>query len=501
MRKQLITIFISILLISGFIHASKDILLKIPVHVYKHNKYVDNLTKRDFSLLINGKTRRIEKVLTKQRSIGIASENKRSFVLQFNLTDYGKNISEGIKFFVEKILNPGDYLIIWTPIKVYTIKTNKSKNQIFIDLETIVKNDSLNYKKLREGSREKLLNVIRKFLGSDSNGKDSNSTATSIYTFLNGYSREWLNFKTKYLTLDPTSYYKVFSFLEKISTGEKFFINFQQREVIPALQRYNTAKRVINNYLSSVAGTSESSTNASISTALKKIDKSLLITDNFNPKTIISPFKGSNVSNNVILFHSFRMQGSNADSVSPDLEGILRKISFETGGLCIDTTDIKDGLKKISGKTDYYYNLVYKFDGKKGKKLIKVEVNAKEVKVFYKDYFSEGEIDTLLKMSSIPTINISNVKLIGHKLGFTISGFLFDKKKDNTGLVKVDLKLIDKKGNSVMNKGNTLRAGKKSVNINLTIVPERKGFFKLTITAKDMNTGKETVFAKYIELK
>ncbi|MCK4890122.1 MAG: hypothetical protein KAS97_09330 [Candidatus Aminicenantes bacterium] len=500
MKKNIIILTIMFFLVAGTIYSADDIYLKIPVRIYKGSEYLKGLSKEDFSLKINGKVRSIEELLTGERSINDISE-RRNFILQFNLTDYGKNITKSINFFINEVLRKKDNLIVWTPVKVYRIRTDKPKQNIISDIEKIVKNDSFNYKRLKESARERLFSIVRKFNNFIPNVKDSNPYISSILNFLNEYSREWLDFKSKFLMPDIGKYYGVFSLLTQKYPGEKYFVNFQQREVIPSLKKYNNVKRDITNYLSNIAGTSESSYSSSIANALKKIDKSMLLSDNFDPEKLISPFKGANISYNLILFHSFRQSGEDSDSVSPDLEGILRNISRSTGGFSINTNDFVKGIESILKKSDNYYFIIYKFNGKKGEKKIEIEIGDKNAKLFYKKKFLPGEIDLLIKLASEPKITISEVKTKGHDLSFTISGFSITGEKKKTGIMKVEIKIIDKDRNSVMNKNNTLRAEKDSIKISLKITPELKGFFKLEITAKDMNANKTANFSKYIELK
>ena len=500
MRRNIIYLTIFSLLLTGAAFAADDIYLKIPVRIYKDGEYLKGLSRNDFSLKINGQVRTVEEVLTGERSINDISE-RRNFILQFSLSDYGENITKGIRFFITEVLRQKDNLIVWSPVKVYRIRTDKPKSSIIADIEKIVKEDSLTYKRIKESAREKLFNAIDHLNNFTPNEKDSNPVVSKIFTFLNTYSREWLDFKDKYLLPDVGKYYGVFSLLTENYQGEKYFINFQQREVIPSLKKYNDTKRKISGYLSSIAGTSSSPYTSSISNALNKIDKSMLISDNYDPEKLISPFKGANISYNMILFHSFRQSGEDSDSVSPDLEGILREISRSTGGVSVITGDFEAGIDSILKKSDNYYYLVFKFNGEKGEKRIEIGTTDSGGKLFYKQKFFPEEIDLLIKLASEPKITITDVHIEGHNLSFTIEGFTLTGKEKKTGIMKVEIRLIDKKSDVVMSKDNTLSADKESVKISLGIDPGLKGFFKLEIIAKDMNKNKTDNYSKYIELK
>ena len=101
MKKSVLIYIILAVFLAGSVSAAEEIFLKIPVWIYKEGAYLTGLQAEDFTLKINGKTRPVEKLLTGSRSINDISE-RRNFILQFNLTDYGKNITTGIDFFINE---------------------------------------------------------------------------------------------------------------------------------------------------------------------------------------------------------------------------------------------------------------------------------------------------------------------------------------------------------------------------------------------------------------
>lgn len=500
MRRLTIIIMAVLFILSGQYGSAKNIMLKIPVRVYKGKEYLKELKSENFELYINKVKRNIKNIIPGERSL-IEIKGPRSFVFSFNLTDYGKNITKGISYFVDDILRKTDNLIIWTPVKIYRIKTNQDKALIISDIEKIVKKDSFLYKKIKYAARDKLISIVKKYLNFTKISRDTNPGSDNIIKFLTAYGREWNNYKTKYLVPDMEKYYGIVNLLTYKFKGEKYFINFQQRETLPSLKKYEQAKKQINDYLSNIAGTSESARSSSISVTMKRIDKSLLLSDNFDPALLNSPLRGANISYNVILFHSFRQEGENSDSISPDYEGILREISHSTGGVSINTSDIEKGLELISSKKDHFYNLIFSFDGKKGKKEIKIGVSDKSAEIFYKKKFFKEEIENLIKISGSPSVKISEVLIKGRKLNFDISQFAFKENKDKHGILKVDINISDKDNKTVFKKGNTLRAAKDRIKISLNIKQGITGFYKLRIIVKDMIGNRETSYDKYIELK
>jgi hypothetical protein len=486
--------------------AEKDIHLKIPVRVIKNNIPEQGLSKSDFALYINKERRDISKLFGNTMSLS-KPDGLRNFVLAFNLTEYGTQISEGISHFVETILRETDSLILVTPIKMYRIKVNNKKIKIIEDIEKIVKKDSLEYKKNKATSRENLLREIRKVnkggsitVGGGRMSTTDDLTEQTILQFLNNYSREWNNFKTKFLFPDMRMYGTVASVLAK-QEGEKWFVNFQQREIMPALGEFNKARDAIKDYLSSLTG-QEQATAGSISSGLSTVTKSMLISENFPKEYVLNLLMGVNLNYNVILFKNMRQDVSSPDDHSPDYEGILREIAKKTGGVSIDTTNLKEGIDFITKNKDFYYDLIFKFNGKVEDKEIDVQVTKSDTKVYHKNKFIKGEIQTLINYLKEPKVKVAGCSVKGHKLKFSLTDFKIETSNNQKmGAVRVKIELIDSKHNVVYHTQNTLKSIKKSINISLNLPAKIKGYFELRISATDLFSGKKDVFSEYIKLK
>jgi len=319
--------------------------------------------------------------------------------------------------------------------------------------------------------------------------------------FLNDYSREWGNFKTKFLFPDMRIYTSLAMMLAKQS-GEKWFINFQQREIMPALGEFKKASSNIRDYLASVTSSDEQATAASISSGLQTLEKSMLISENY-PKQILSNLlMGANLSYNVILFRSLRQDISSPDAQSPDYEGILRKFSEQTGGVDMDTTNLKEGIDAIKKNTDFYYNLIFEFDGTVEDKIIKVETAVPGANIYYKDKFFKSEIQNLIDYLKEPKINISKFSIKGNQITFTIADFKIDKvEKQQAGLMAVKIELKDDKHNPVFKTSKTLKSVKKSITISLPLPAKYQGYFQLHIQARDLLSMKSHDLNQYIKLK
>ena len=197
-----------------------------------------------------------------------------------------------------------------------------------------------------------------------------------------------------------------------------------------------------------------------------------------------------------------RADAANADGQSPDYEGILRDLSEKTGGLALDTTNLAEGIEAIRNHQDFYYNLIFEFNGKLEDKNIRVETSSPDASLTYKDKFFKSEIQNLMDFLKEPKINISGFSLKGNKLSFTISDFKIGKvEKQDAGIMKVKIELIDDSRNTVYRTENTLKSTKKSITISLNLPAKHKGYFQLHIQASDMLSLKDHEISEYVKIK
>lgn len=118
-------------------HETIVVNIEIPVRVFKGNKFIDNLTIDDFEVYENGILQKIEAVylikktniekedvkIDKEKARKIYSPQlSRQFVLVFEISDVFFKVEEAIRYFFEKVIIPGDKLIVATPTKTYNFK-------------------------------------------------------------------------------------------------------------------------------------------------------------------------------------------------------------------------------------------------------------------------------------------------------------------------------------------------------------------------------------------
>lgn len=146
--------------------------IEVPVRVYDGNKFVANLTIKDFIIYENGKKQEIDAVyLIKERAIErkesiqeeaisrqeevekkFAPEEKRHFIFVFELLEYLPQINDVIDYFFQNVMQASDAVQVLTPVSIYRLTPEsfktKTKQQMADSLKNVVRKD------LRMGNTE-----------------------------------------------------------------------------------------------------------------------------------------------------------------------------------------------------------------------------------------------------------------------------------------------------------------------------------------------------------
>ncbi|MCK4762354.1 MAG: hypothetical protein KAW12_09170 [Candidatus Aminicenantes bacterium] len=493
MKKNLITVLV-FLVLSGFLIAEeKKTLLKLPVRVLARAEQQKDLQKENFKLYINGAEREISEFFPKSRSIK-SVETKRNFILVFNLIDYDQKTANLISYFVEKVLREEDKLIIWSPLnKINLIDPRSNKQKIAAGIQKMIKEDCLAFKNNLKTAKQNFADAKTLL----------RLNPTSIKYFIKNYSLAFQDFKTRFLLPDLKSFYRVASLLvgEK---GGKWLINFQQQGLILSKQDYRAAKKEIEKYLSNPKNTGKK-WYVPLLNDFKAMDKAMDIDASYPFDTILDFMLGLNISYNLVLL---RVPGNSPDPVDtlfPGYDSIPAEIAGVTGGGVFGETDLTAGLKAVAGRVDYYYELIFKFNGKLEEKNIRVKVTNPEAELSHRSKFPEEEIKALVEITAEKGVNISGYKLEGYRLSFSITGFKMEKGEQTgnrgAGLVQVEIKLIDDRNSVIYNTGKTLKSPGKSIDISLDLPRKHKGYYKLSVEAIDRISGRNAQLSEYIELK
>jgi len=469
---------LNVLFLSTSYSAGEEILLKLPVKVLLKDKAVETLTKDDFELSVNGKKEKIVEFFKRNRSLSQPAV-RRNFILAFNITEYGKQISNGISHFVSHILAEGDSIILWSPVKVYRIATHKGKKNVLQEIETIVKKDTLRYKKNIAGNISNLSQLIRRF---DRGGSEF---------FLISYKREFNNFKNRFLLAGLAKNQAVAALLAE-EEGEKWLINFQEREIIPFIAEFRKIAREIRDYAGTLSGTDQPRA-ATFYNELNMIEKSMMISETFPVHRILDAMLAVNINYNVIFFKNQKKSTGMGDTVSPDYEKTLKDVSICTGGIAVINSNLSKSLDIIGKNSSVFYELTFKTDDKLEDKTIEVGVSKARARLYYKKLFPASEIKAHVSAMKETRIKLSGISLKRQVLKFSISGYKLDKDTQGNkmpGIIKILVLLLDDKNVVVYRTQNTLKSQKKSISISLKLPVKTKGNFRVRISAFDFIAGK-----------
>lgn len=212
-------------------HEAVAINIEVPVRVYKGDAFIDSLTIEDFEVYENGILQKIEAVylITKtevQRKEKAAEIEKipvpevsRCFVLVFEVVNWLPRINDLIDHFFDTVYQPGDYLIVTSPVKSYNLSERAlkqmPKDRIGSQLKSLLRKDII------EGNMgyKSLMRDIIAFEGLT--GRTSVMLVQDMFKRLRDY---------KYF--DEHKMENVSNFLKNIQ-GQKHIFLFYQKEEIP----------------------------------------------------------------------------------------------------------------------------------------------------------------------------------------------------------------------------------------------------------------------------
>lgn len=113
-------------------HDVRVVNIEVPVRVFQGERFVDDLELRDFEVLEDGVPQTIEachlvRGAEVARSEGQAAKKPRTartIVLLFEMWSYFPEINDAVDVVFDRVLLPGDSLIVVTPLKTYSMADN-----------------------------------------------------------------------------------------------------------------------------------------------------------------------------------------------------------------------------------------------------------------------------------------------------------------------------------------------------------------------------------------
>lgn len=351
--------------------------IEVPVRVFDGNVFVDNLTIDDFKIFEDGMIQEIEAVYLINKNT-IKREEKgneeapnvsRTFILDFEITEYIPEIDKVLDYFFNEVILPGDRLFIASPVNIYSYldlqSDEYSKRENANRLKLQIRTDLQNYLPELRNLRRNLIDIYT----DDSNRSAESRMLPHILAMLKEIRQ-----------VDQRRLIEFADLVKKIK-GRKFVFLFYQREVIP-MPEIPVGSRG--------ADLGLEDWDLSLSLDTKKIRQAFfdpLVTLNLifitKPQEFIQELRGKMINTSRI-----RMEEQSKNILSS-----FREILDETGGSIDVALNAASSFRRIVETSENYYLLYYspinyRNDGKY--KRIKVRVKNKNFKITYrKGYYAE----------------------------------------------------------------------------------------------------------------
>jgi len=363
-------------------HEVKVINIEVPVRVFKGSAFIDTLSINDFELLDNGKPQTIEAVyLIKKTDIkreegkkgAVSPQVSRQFVLFFEMSEYLPEIDRVLDVFFNKVILPGDSLIVVTPMKRYHMRS-----------ESLAK---LPKDQIREQLQGKLRQDI--FIGTS----EYRNTIEELYNSFSGDAslEERLEIYSAYLSrlesLRRVNEKGLIQFADYLKTlpGQKFVFLFYQKENIPTYNPKYLMRQQFQHqddpYLTPKFAENFEFFNRDVKfdiQAVKKAYADSSISIHFLYVTKTPPLK---VPVTAYMSAESAMDGSGEISMverSEDIFSAFNEISQATGGISDTSANADAAFKRAVDASENYYLIYYTpKDYKPDGKFHEIKVNIK----------------------------------------------------------------------------------------------------------------------------
>lgn len=474
------------------------------------------LHKNDMELRINGTPRRIARLRKQEKSLSRIPDLGRHFILSLHDTRVTNPIENALSYFFTEILSPRDSLIILSSGKAYRIPVTKDKEKMIMDVIGFLARESRSYEKSRisaEKNLESQLQRLNSITSSRMNDLFSEESATSeqaltqatnlafnykaINQVLLNFPTDFTRFKNRFLLPDIVKHEEIKDLIE-IKQGEKWWIHFQPRKDIQIIQKARSAGRKLNAYITA----NESGTLAqTMRKSLAELEKQLLVSESVPQAEILDSLLGENICYNVVYWGSIKNDESDISfKETADLEAVLHRIAEFSGGKAVAATDPEQGLRELKNHTDLFYTLTCEWDGDIEDQKIHISTGPSNLKLSYKQKYSEAEIAEWMQALTEEKVSIRDYLLDEKTIHFKIESFE-QNSKERFGIVKVRIRLFDLDDKNVYTSENTLRASKDTVTISVPVPPEFRGKFRLLIQVFDLLANTEAASEHLIEIE
>lgn len=352
-------------------HQSVVINIEVPVRVLKKDVFVEGLTLADFEVLENGLPQKIEavylirnrQVVREEQAQGVAPrrpENRRNYVLYFDMKEYLPKVGEAVDYFFGQVLSPDDTLFVVTPVKTYRFRSEylarTPRPQIAERLRGILKSDL----QLGNSSYRRLMRDFYQLEEEDWPAEMADVKETMLFDL----AREMRD-------LSEVTEGRLTGFADALKSleGEKHVFLIFQKDVLPGHEFSDDRQAELRKSVPfNVDRVKEQFADAGITIHCLYITK--------NPTFATNPMSRAGT-----------VRESRLQDLSAEVYATFKEMAMATGGLTESTTNPSFALRQASDASSNYYLLYYrpteyKADGRFQK--IEIRVKGEGLKVIHR---------------------------------------------------------------------------------------------------------------------
>ena len=475
-----------------------DGLVVIPLRVYADDNEFLSILRDDLNLKVNNKNIPIIDLLKKEISIKQVEDRKRrDYIISIFSLEYTGEISRGLDYFLNNIYSPlhQDGLIIVTPLGVYSMPVNLDIKSLKQRMEQVVSKDCNRYKKTRILIENNLERFSAKLLQKRvpriySCLADNFFSFTDVANFLQKYKNDFTSYKERYLKLSPKIFTGIASSLAR-RDSEKRWLHINIANLYPRTPQFNKLTQKIANFLNKFR-VNEPSWSRILGKDMETLKTIMVVGNGFPGGKIINSLYSANISfYNILLNASDNSKNTNEYRREPEVERKWKYIAQKTGGMSTDSVNIEDSLALISNHKNIFYQVFFQFKEKIDNQEINLSLKDKKAAIFY-----PGRLNSTFFKSetNIGKEVIKIEKFIRNKSGFRFDIKGFAHTKNNSGMINLEVNILDNKGRRVLYKKGTLKAKKDTFSVSLPFKKAGMSKCLLKIIAVDLITMKSTKF-------
>jgi len=482
----------------------------VPVRVFHDGDAVKGLTEENFKISIDGKDVLITSFVEKRQKIAVrelrgTQPEPRLFVLVFNINDYNMNLTQHVDTLFEKIIRPGDRLMIVSNSFFLTDRTVKSIKQEKAEIKQLLRIETTRTRQEMKRVEYEMKSLAEEFIWQVADGDLGVHPQTLMRDFNIKYKDALNNYKKRYDNIIKTQGIRMANYL-KDRDMKKWVINFHQVGMFPQMK----------------SGRDESG--GGLRGKLEELSRKFpwLRMDLFELDTIFAVAEGSMVKeyskyflNSEVTFHTILMKGfSNVyleyydyKPIATEAEVMMRRLTGMTGGEEMGSNNVGKFLDKICEKEDVYYVMTYSAGEKKSKINVTVrDDSGRNYDVVYDNQRRPWYMKRALKKiqrEEAPEIGIKNLSYNRGILSVRISGIKMGRLEGETGekgKIHLLIKILDSDSREVNRVEKAFKC--KEGNFVMRMKPPvlSKGKYDIVVQVTDLLTGKNDVEIEAVKI-